>query len=436
LDSFKAIYPSDASVQDLLAPEQPNMLTTALVLSGLLLQPVLQGTLPLEVQEYTVDTGHSIVEFSIRFAFSRVKGRFTQWRGTILYDSLRPINSSITAVFETKSIDTGWPNRDRHLRTSDFFDVERFPTISFHSERVRAMNGQWVAEGPLTMHGVTRQVALPFSVLPGSPARSQESRNLVLNLEGRLRLARTDFGILGGATFNSWFTRARSATMGDSVDVSFEVEAWRADAESFKPPVVDSALARILATDVGAHLARLRELRQRTGVVDWARSFRGQDFLTRAMIWSGRPRDAARLAAGLGELFPELPDAHLVRGFASAAAGDSRASADAYRRAKEAFVRIPRPAPDSLFAQDDANWYYLDQLIRTGLEKEYAAAALGLARVVAELYPDIGRAHARLGQALALAGRTEEARASFGRALEVDPLDTRAPEYQRRMRGK
>src|SRR4051812_43363679 len=56
------------------------------------------------LQEYAIDAGHSIVEFSIGFALSRVKGRFTQWHGTILYDSLNPGNSSITAVIETKSI--------------------------------------------------------------------------------------------------------------------------------------------------------------------------------------------------------------------------------------------------------------------------------------------------------------------------------------------
>ena len=75
------------------------------------------------LREYTVDYGHTIVEFSIKFAFSRVKGRFTAGKGAILYDETNPTNSSITMILESKSIDTGWGNRDRHLRTSDFFDV-------------------------------------------------------------------------------------------------------------------------------------------------------------------------------------------------------------------------------------------------------------------------------------------------------------------------
>ena len=90
------------------------------------------------LQEYAIDAGHSIVEFSIGFAFSRIKGRFQQVKGTILYDPADPAQSSVTVIIETNSLDTGWPHRDEHLRTSDFFDVERFPTIMFQSEQVKS----------------------------------------------------------------------------------------------------------------------------------------------------------------------------------------------------------------------------------------------------------------------------------------------------------
>src|SRR5262245_48920344 len=105
---------------------------------------------PHTLREYTVDFGHSIVEFSIPFAFSRVKGRFTNAKGTILYDEANPANSSVTMVIEAKSIDTGWPHRDEHLRTDDFFDVDKYPTIVFQSERVTRNGDGWVADGQLT----------------------------------------------------------------------------------------------------------------------------------------------------------------------------------------------------------------------------------------------------------------------------------------------
>src|SRR5437764_179398 len=122
------------------------MLIVSLALIAASLQPALQVTSELRFHEYTVDAGHSPVEFSIGFGLTHVKGRFTEWHGTILYDSINPANSSIIAIFETKSLDTGWGHRDSHLRTSDFFDVERFPTITFESDRLRPVGNAWVAE--------------------------------------------------------------------------------------------------------------------------------------------------------------------------------------------------------------------------------------------------------------------------------------------------
>src|SRR4051812_20493236 len=90
------------------------------------LLPAQSATLvPPHVQEFAIDGGHTIVEFAIRFAFTRVKGRFTDTKGTLLYDAADPARSSITVVIDAKSLDTGWGHRDEHLRTSDFFDVEK-----------------------------------------------------------------------------------------------------------------------------------------------------------------------------------------------------------------------------------------------------------------------------------------------------------------------
>ena len=70
------------------------------------------------LQEYAIDAGHSIVEFSTGFAFSRVKGRFTQVHGTILYDPADPSRSSVTVILEANSLDTGWPHRDEHRKST------------------------------------------------------------------------------------------------------------------------------------------------------------------------------------------------------------------------------------------------------------------------------------------------------------------------------
>src|SRR5262249_21977126 len=156
----------------------------------------------------------------------------------------RPAESSVSMVLESKSIDTGWPHRDEHLRTSDFFDVDKFPTIVFQSERLVPSGSGWIAQGKLTMHGVTKDVAIPFKLLQ-PPTRNPLSNWLIMNLTGELRLARADFGILGGSTYNSWFSKARAATMADSVDISLELEAYSADAVSQRSQGVQDVLQRI-----------------------------------------------------------------------------------------------------------------------------------------------------------------------------------------------
>src|SRR3954470_16094531 len=117
------------------------------------------------LQQYQLDAGHSIFEFSIGFAFSHVKGRFTDPKGSIMYDPGNPENSSVTVVAPSKSLDTGWGNRDRHLKTSDFFDVEKYPTVMFQSTKLRRNGADWVMDGNFTMHGVTKAMTVPL-VLP------------------------------------------------------------------------------------------------------------------------------------------------------------------------------------------------------------------------------------------------------------------------------
>jgi polyisoprenoid-binding protein YceI len=406
----------------------------SVVCLALALHPFVNAPRSSQLQEYSVDAGHSIVEFSIGFALTHVKGRFTEWNGTILYDSITPANSSITAILQTKSIDTGWPHRDQHLRTSDFFDVERFPTIMFQSTKLRRDGDSWIADGPLTMHGVTKPVSLPFRFLPSSPSRSAESGNMTLNLEGRLRLARADFGILGGSTYNSWFTRARAATVADSVDIDFEVEAWRADAATVRSAGVAAVLERIATSAVDSQIRRLRDQRSKMDSAQWSGLVRGYDFVVRALVLSGKRTDAVALATALAELFPRSTDAQLVLGFAADAAGERTKANVAFERAKSLYVP-PKRDPNEPFPQVDESWYYADLLARMSLEAGLVSVALDVSRVVAEIYPDVARAHSRYGEALALAGKTADADAAFRKALERDPTETRALEYRRRLRG-
>jgi polyisoprenoid-binding protein YceI len=392
-----------------------------------------------QLEEYAVDAGHSIVEFSIPFAFTRVKGRFTDWRGAVLYDRANPARSSVTVVIEAKSIDTGWPHRDEHLKTSDFFDVEHFPKIVFQSDSVRAVSGRWIADGRLTMHGVTKPLSLPFEIVGGRPQRSSESGNLILDATSGVRLARADFGIAGGSRYNSWFTAARAATMGDSVSISLELEGWLPDAVAERSAPIDAAVARIKSGGIQAQVDRLRQVRDSaqhgktlTGVPGpaWPEYYRGAELTVRALVADGRMPEALALAANLTTLFNTWPS-YVLHGYALAVAGDQRAAAAEFAQAKARYA--PPPASNERFKQDDEEWWWLNQLALNALERGQRAPAIAVARLLTELYPSQSRAFVTLGRALAAGGDGPAARSAFATALRLDPYEARAIEWSRRV---
>ena len=383
------------------------------------------------LREYSVDYGHSIVEFSIKFAFSRVKGRFTAGTGTILYDSASPASSSITMILQSKSLDTGWPHRDEHLRTSDFFDTDKFPTIEFRSRRLTQTSRGWTMEGDLTMHGVTKRVTIPFSVTQ-PPVWSPESRWTVMNLSGGVRIARADFGITGGSTFNSWFDKARAASMGDSIDVNIELEAYSPDARSQRSPTVEAWLKRAKTNGVESQITRFRDLKKTKTPAEFEAYIRGADFVIRAMIGDCRIPDAMKFSKAISELYPQSHAVSMVNGLVLAIAGDNRGAAAEYERAKQVF-RAPVRDPNEKFPQLDPDWWYLDQLTHNSLEWGYTDEALAFARVLAETYSGFARAHTTYGQILALSHRFKDAAAEYDKALQLDPQETHALEWSRRL---
>ena len=111
---------------------------------------------------WTVDPVHSSVEFAVRhLMITTVKGRFTDVQGTVTLDEANPAASSVDIAVQVASIDTREPQRDAHLKSADFFEVEKFPTLTFRSTSVRDQKKDgFTLIGDLTLHGVTREVAL------------------------------------------------------------------------------------------------------------------------------------------------------------------------------------------------------------------------------------------------------------------------------------
>jgi polyisoprenoid-binding protein YceI len=107
---------------------------------------------------FVIDPSHSEALFTVRHLITKVRGRFRQFAGTIQFDEAAIDRSSVTFTIQASSIDTNEPNRDTHLRSADFFDVENTPTITFVSRAVlRTTDQAFTVTGTLTMHGISRR---------------------------------------------------------------------------------------------------------------------------------------------------------------------------------------------------------------------------------------------------------------------------------------
>lgn len=171
---------------------------------------------------WSVDPSHTQVNFKVRHFFTPVTGAFGEFEVTLAYDAEDPAQSSVTATIPVASVGTGIERRDNHLRTADFFDAETYPNITFRSSRVEVVSEtELIAHGELTIKDVTREVAMPITVLGVMelPERMQrDGLTRVGSFQASLTLDRRDFGVGTG----SW---AETAVVGPEVEIEILVEA-------------------------------------------------------------------------------------------------------------------------------------------------------------------------------------------------------------------
>lgn len=179
---------------------------------------VLMGTTAQALDTYKVDPAHSSINFSIEhMVINTVHGRFRQFEGSLTVD---PDNSNAlkgaTATIQAKSIDTDIEKRDNHLRSPDFFDTEKFPTIAFESTGVKKDGSAQVLVGKFTMHGVTKEVSLPFKLK--GPIKGPMG-NTIVGLEVNAKLNRKDYGL----TWNK-VIEAGGLMVGEDVAIQINAE--------------------------------------------------------------------------------------------------------------------------------------------------------------------------------------------------------------------
>ena len=160
---------------------------------------------------YTVDKGHSEVSFQIRHLVTNVRGRFNDFEGTINLDPQSLEKSSVDFKIKATSVDTGVADRDKHLRNADFFDVEKYPEITFKSKSVKAAGkDKYNVTGDFTMHGVTKQITLPVTYLGTAKDPWGGTRG---GFEIETTLDRKEYGISSGGPI-----------VGDEVKVAINLE--------------------------------------------------------------------------------------------------------------------------------------------------------------------------------------------------------------------
>jgi len=146
-------------------------------------------------RQYPIDMNHSTVGFSVPImgGLSKVKGKFTDFNINLTNDELDVTKSTVNVVIKAASVDTGIEGRDKHLRTADFFDVEKFPEITFQSSRIEKRGKQLIAHGTLTMHGISKEIALPFTITGVDENADKTKKNV--GYSASLVLNRRDYGL-------------------------------------------------------------------------------------------------------------------------------------------------------------------------------------------------------------------------------------------------
>ena len=167
---------------------------------------------------WSIDPAHSHVGFGIRhLMISTVRGQFTDVKGTVAVDERDPTSAKIDITIATQSVTTGDEKRDGHLRSPDFFDVERFPAITFRSKRVEGRSGNsFRVLGDLTIRDVTREVVLDVELLGRATDPWGNDRAA---FEASTKINRGDYGLTWNAALE-----AGGVLVGDEVKISIESE--------------------------------------------------------------------------------------------------------------------------------------------------------------------------------------------------------------------
>ena len=174
---------------------------------------------------YEIDPAHSSAQFSVRhMMITNVRGGFSSIKGTVVYDSDNPGASTVDAVIDVSTIATRDVQRDTHLKSADFLDVEKYPAITFKSRRVSYEGpGEGTVTGDLTIHGVTKEVTLKVE---GPTAEGKDPwGNIRVGASATTKIKRSDFGLTWNAALETG-----GIMVGDDLKIELDVQMIKAAA--------------------------------------------------------------------------------------------------------------------------------------------------------------------------------------------------------------
>ena len=176
-----------------------------------------------QVETWQIDPNHSASQFAVRhFGISTVRGAFTKTTGTVQYDPSDPTKTVIDVTIDANSLDTRVEARDKDLRSPNFFDVEKYPTITFKSKKVEsAGKGKLKVTGDLTIHGVTKDVVLDVDG-PNGPMKNPRGDRM--GASATTQISRKDFGVNGSP-----------GGVADDVQITIDVEMVKPAAQPAAP---------------------------------------------------------------------------------------------------------------------------------------------------------------------------------------------------------
>jgi len=167
---------------------------------------------------FVIDKAHSETVFQVRHLITRVRGRFSNFEGTIEFDQEHPEASSVSVSIDAASIDTNEPDRDKHLRSADFFDVETFPKLTFQSTRIAKTGANsFDVKGTFVLHGVTKEITVPVTFLG---VATDPWGNARAGFESEITINRKDYGLLWNAALETG-----GFLLGDEVKISLQIQA-------------------------------------------------------------------------------------------------------------------------------------------------------------------------------------------------------------------